>query len=396
MKKAVKVLILFLICNMFFSEIVSFATIDFSGGLLDGKPFVYSETLYYEVTDNNLLTYVRVGILGKLIYEFDSPVSIIGYRMKVTVNNSIMLCMYDNNGNALLQGFSYGGYTGARVNKYDGEFVECNLNNVKKIIIFNVNTSSLINVYEFNVYPPEPEPIPPTQVKNVHIKNITSTSTLVAWNPNPQDENIIKYVVYVNGQKHGETIDTEYTITNLQPNTSYEVTVIAINEAGEGPPSEPCVFTTPEPEPEPPTPEPATQVKNVVIKGMTSTSATISWTPNPEAEKITKYVIYLNGEKYGETGDTEYVIDGLKEGEKYTVTVTAVNDLGEGPASESITFTTSKIADMSNSIKVQDILSAISVLFVNLWPLLAFALALIAITPITTALKYSFRRRSNA
>jgi predicted RNA-binding protein with TRAM domain len=239
--------------------------------------------------------------------------------------------------------------------------------------------------------PPEPEPelTMPTQVKNVRIEDITSTSATISWDLN--SENVLKYIVYLNGEKYGEITGTEYTISDLQPNTTYEVTVTAINEAGEGPASEPLIFTTPELPP-----EPATKVKNVVIKNMTSTSATISWTPNPEAEKITKYIIYLNGEKYGETEDTEYVIEGLKKGEKYVVTVTAVNDLGEGPASEPITFTTSKIADISNTIKVQDILSSIAVLFTNLWPLLAFALALIAIVPITTTLKHSFRRRSDA
>jgi len=245
--------------------------------------------------------------------------------------------------------------------------------------------------------PPEPEPelTMPTQVKNVRIEDITSTSATISWDLNSESENVLKYIVYLNGEKYGETTGTEYTISNLQPNTTYQVTVTAVNDLGEAPASEPCIFTTPEPEPAP-QPIPPTQVKNVHVKNMTSTSVLVAWDPNPQAENITKYIIYLNGEKYGETEDIEYVIDGLKEGEKYTVTVAAVNDLGEGSVSEPITFTTSKIVDISNSIKVQDILSSIVVLFTNLWPLLAFALALTAIVPITRILKQTFRRRSNA
>jgi predicted RNA-binding protein with TRAM domain/chitodextrinase len=238
---------------------------------------------------------------------------------------------------------------------------------------------------------PEPPPEPPTKVMNVNVKDMTATSATITWDPNPEPEGVLKYVIYLNGQKYGETTNTEYKIDNLQPNTSYEVTITAVNSDGEGPPSDPCTFRTPELPP-----EPATQVKNIVIKGLTSTSATISWAPNPGAERITKYIIYLNGEKYGETEDTEYVIDGLKEGEKYTVTVAAVNALGEGPTSDPIVFITSKIVDISSTIKIQDILSSITVLFTNLWPLVAFVLALIAIVPITGTLKQIFRRRSNA
>lgn len=478
-KKIANVLISFLIFNMFFSGIISFAeTIDFSGGLLDGKALTHSadNVLTTKPTDNNIDTYFTLEKGASLYYVFEELVEINGFRILMDLNATVNVIFYGESGQVLYSR-TMSPLTG---DKFDGHLVEVQVSGVKKVVLQNKSTYYTRPVYEFNVYgsvyvsldPPtqvmnvqvsditassvtitwNPNPasekiqkyniylddelygettgtqytidnlqpntsykititavneagegptsdlitfttlaLLPTKVMNVTVKNITDTSVIIGWDPNPESEGVLKYIVYLNDQQYGETTNTEYSIDNLQPTTSYEVKIVAVNSYGEGPASDVLVFTTLEPPL-----KPATQVKNVVVKKLTSTSATISWMPNPETEKITKYIIYLNDEKYGETEDTEYVIEGLKEGEKYVVTITAVNDLGEGPPSKPITFTTSKIADISNAIKVQDILSSIAVLFANLWPLLAFALALIAVVPITGTLKQIFRRRFNA
>lgn len=373
MMKVINVAIMIVIfCNIF--TMVSFAAIDFSGGLLDGKPLGDD----YNVTDNNTSTSYSWNRGFTPAFVFEKPANIIGYRFVGNVTSGVYIHFYVGENKTVVS---------IRPSNNTGEFVNYTINDVREIRFSNASGFTRY-IYEFNVYGTLVEP-KPSQVQNVSITDITYNSVSISWDP--VTEEILKYKVYLNGEKYGETTGTEYTISDLQPNTTYEVTVTAINEAGEGPASEPLIFTTPELPP-----EPATKVKNVVIKNMTSTSATISWIPNPETERITKYVIYLNGEKYGEIEGTEYVIEGLKEGEKYIITVAAVNELGEGPPSSPITFTTSKIIDISTTIKVQDILSSIAVLFTNLWPLIAFILAVIAIVPIATALKQSIRRRSDA
>ncbi|MBM7582994.1 putative RNA-binding protein with TRAM domain [Caldicoprobacter guelmensis] len=457
MMKVINVAIMIVIfCNIF--AMVSFAAIDFSGGLLDGKPLGSS----YAVTDNNISTGYTWTLRPTPAFIFEKPANIIGYRFAADTTNSIYINFYVGEDKKRV--------SIAPANS-TGEFVSYTINDVREITISNNSVYSR-TIWEFNVYgtmvTPKPSKVQnvsvkdityngasitwvpvaeiskykvylngqfygettntiyridnlqpatqyevtisavneagegptsdpvtfttldlpvPSKVMNVTVKDITSTSALISWDPNPESEGVLKYIVYLNGQQYGETTNTEYLIDNLQPVTPYEVTIVAVNSYGEGPASDPLTFTTLEPPP-----EPATQVKNVVIKGLTSASATISWTPNPEAEKITKYVIYLNGEKYGETENTEYTIEGLEEGLEYTVSVAAVNALGEGPVSDPIRFTPSKLADISSTINIPDILSAIGILFTNLWPLLAFALALIAVVPITGTLKQIFRR----
>jgi len=447
------------------------STIDFSGGLLDGQPFLYdpdggTRQYFYSITDNDLTTYASF-YSGGVTYEFEYPANINGYRIYTNCKSCTQVRFYLVGGTTVMH---------SPPTNTTGDFIELNLTNVKKIEIRR-KEGTTFRVYEFNAYGTLSMPIPPkvqgvtvsnvthneaevawdsvedailykiyldnklvgeamnttykltnlksdteyeirvsavneggegpssdpvtfttlplpvpSKVQGVTVKNITATSALISWDANPENEGVLKYIVYLNNKKYEETTNTEYTLNNLQPTTTYTVQIEAVNMYGAGPQSDLVEFTTLEIPP-----DPATQVRNIVIKNMTSTSATISWPPNPTSEKIIKYVIYVNDEKHGETEGTEYVLEDLKEGERYTVIVTAVNALGEGPPSAPITFVPLKIADISSTIKVQDVLSSIAVLFTNLWPLLAFALALIAVVPITTALKQTItRRRSNA
>lgn len=441
------------------------ASVDFSGGLLDGRPFFYYVPGYhtqgytYLVTDNDLTT-GQDATQSILSYEFEYPANINGYRIYTNGRSYTRVRFYLVDGTTV---------THTPPTNTTGDFIELNLTNVKKIEIKR-RQGVYFMVYEFNAYGTISMPIPskvqgvtvsnvthneaevawdfvedailykiyldnklvgeamnttykltnlksdteyevrvsavneggegptsdpvsfttlplpvPSKVQGVTVENITATSALISWDANPENEGVLKYIVYLNNKKHGETTNAEYPLNNLQPATTYTVRIEAVNVYGAGPSSDPVEFTTLEIPP-----DPATQVRNVIIKSMTSTSAVISWTPNPTSERIIKYVVYVNGEKHGETESTEYVLEDLKEGEKYTVTVTAVNALGEGPPSDPITF-------VPFAINIQDILYAIAVLFTNLWPLIAFILAVIAIVPITTALKQAItRRRSNA
>lgn len=379
-------LVITLLCLLVCMPNLSYAEETFG----DSTDQVLTGSLTLTVSDGETYTVISsTTISGGGFQSFTLPksVNITGFSISIfasgPVNIDVYLYFYDSSNNLIYS---------KRITNTGTRSIDVSLYDVKKIAVRNESRVSqgigytAITIRDFIL---TLAPKLPSQVVNVNVKDITVSSALITWDPNPEE--VQKYIIYLNGQIYGETTDTEYMIDNLLSDTSYEVTVTAVNDLGEGPASEPCIFTTPELPP-----EPASQVKNLVIKNMTSTSAVISWTPNPEAERITKYVIYINGKKYGETENTEYFIEGLKEGEKYVVTVTAVNDLGEGPASEPVTFTTSKIADISTTIKVQDILSSIAVLFTTLWPLLAFALALIAVVPITTVLKQTVRRRSDA
>lgn len=72
----------------------------------------------------------------------------------------------------------------------------------------------------------------PSVVKNIRIINKTSTGGTVTWTENPVYENIEKYIVSVNGEKHGETVAPPYTLEGLEEGKSYIISVQAVNSYG--------------------------------------------------------------------------------------------------------------------------------------------------------------------
>ena len=67
---------------------------------------------------------------------------------------------------------------------------------------------------------------------------ITATSVELIWNASLDPIGVTYYTVYVDGERHQENItSTTYKVTGLEPNTSYEFTVSAIDDRGIASPS---------------------------------------------------------------------------------------------------------------------------------------------------------------
>jgi titin len=127
------------------------------------------------------------------------------------------------------------------------------------------------------------------------------------------------------------SVATTQTVTGLTNGTAYTFTVAAINEAGTGPLSTPSAAVTPATTPGAPTIVSGTGLLLV---------ASLSWTApaSDGGSAVTGYIVtpYLGGvaqtpTTFSSTATTETVtvlIPGL-----YTFTVTAINGVGDGPAS---------------------------------------------------------------
>lgn len=76
--------------------------------------------------------------------------------------------------------------------------------------------------------------------------NITEESAEISWNAVDGADG---YYVYRNGQRAGDLVaGTSFVLTGLDPAVQYEVTVSAVNSAGESAQSAVCIFTTKEKE----------------------------------------------------------------------------------------------------------------------------------------------------
>ena len=130
---------------------------------------------------------------------------------------------------------------------------------------------------------------------------------------------------------------TNYTVSNLAAGTRYYFAVTAVNSAGEGSPSDEANATTAGPPGAPP--------------GLTANAGTrqvsLSWVPplSNGGSPVTGYNVYMStspgsrGTELTTTTGTSYTATGLLNGTKYYFRVTAVNTLGEGPASAQVAVT---------------------------------------------------------
>ncbi|POM27037.1 Chitinase A1 precursor [Actinomadura rubteroloni] len=120
---------------------------------------------------------------------------------------------------------------------------------------------------------------------------------------------------------------TTATMSGLVDNTAYTFTVTATNPAGEGPASGPSTPVTPVAAPGAP--------GNVAAQPGDG-KADVTWDApgDPGGAPITAYVVTASpGEITTTVSGTSATLSGLTNGTRYTITVTAVNAGGSGPAS---------------------------------------------------------------
>lgn len=88
-----------------------------------------------------------------------------------------------------------------------------------------------------------PEDVPSSYPQNLNVAGLTSTSTKLAWEPPPLAERngkILKYVVMyrdINSLQNrtNSTSETQMTVQDLQPDTTYDFRVQAFTSKGGGP-----------------------------------------------------------------------------------------------------------------------------------------------------------------
>jgi Fibronectin type III domain len=119
---------------------------------------------------------------------------------------------------------------------------------------------------------------------------------------------------------------TSCTVSGLTNGTEYTFTVHATNTVGDGPESDPSNKVTPV---APTVPGRPTAVTAIAGAG----TASVTWTaPASGGKPITAYTVTSSpdGKTCATTGATSCTVSGLRNGTKYTFTVTATNDVGTG------------------------------------------------------------------
>jgi predicted phage tail protein len=148
------------------------------------------------------------------------------------------------------------------------------------------------------------------------------------------------YVVYLNGADTAHVTGTQYEVRGLTNGVSYHLSVAAHNSAGTGPSSNVVVAT-----PLKPATVPGVPTQLVATPG--DGQVQLSWRPpaNDGGSAVLGYRLYWSQDPNGKftlipISGTSYLQSGLGDGLTYYYKVAAVNQVGEGPATEIVSVTT--------------------------------------------------------
>ncbi len=169
----------------------------------------------------------------------------------------------------------------------------------------------------------------------------------VSWNTSTDNRAVTGYRVFLNGVFNGSTTSRDYTLSQLLPSTTYQISVSAFDAASnESAKSTSITETTLDADVEPPT-----VPQGLAITGVTGSSIFLSWEPSLDNVSVEGYNIYLNGSRIGSSVSSDFAISGLSPNTDYTITVSAYDVVpNESAPSEPIIGTTVEADNIPPSI----------------------------------------------
>ncbi len=176
----------------------------------------------------------------------------------------------------------------------------------------------------------------PTVPTSIVLSNATTSTINASWTASEDNEAVTKYEIYANGTLNGETASTNYTATGFNSNTSYAITVLAKDLAGNASAqSAPANGTTTTDTTAPSVPS------NVNITFITGTSFQVNWTASTDNTAVTSYDVYIDGALNGAATGTNYTVSGLTISTDYSVRVLAKDsENNQSAQSTAVTATT--------------------------------------------------------
>uniref|UniRef100_A0A1A8VBL5 Receptor-type tyrosine-protein phosphatase F n=1 Tax=Nothobranchius furzeri TaxID=105023 RepID=A0A1A8VBL5_NOTFU len=183
-------------------------------------------------------------------------------------------------------------------------------------------------------------PKPPTSLT---VTETTATSVTLTWdsgNPEPVSFYMIQYRAKVsdNGYQEVEGVaTTRYSIGGLSPYSEYEFRVMAVNNIGKGPPSDPVETRTGEQAPS----SPPLQIQ---ARMLSASTMLVQWEPPEEPNgQIRGYRVYYSSDmtaplsawqKHNTDDSSLTTISGLIPDITYSLRVLGFTSVGDGPPSD--------------------------------------------------------------
>ena len=183
----------------------------------------------------------------------------------------------------------------------------------------------------------------PTMPTIVELNNITTNTITASWTASEDNVAVIKYEVYANGILNGETANINYTLTNLNSNTSFAITVLAKDLANNKSAESEVVNGTTLTDADAPT-----MPTNILITNETGTSFKVNWSAATDNTAVTEYDVFLDNTFKGSTASLTFTATGLTANTTYSVSVLAKDAVNNTSAQSSAIDATT--TDGSNNI----------------------------------------------
>ncbi|MET7351658.1 PQQ-dependent sugar dehydrogenase [Streptomyces mirabilis] len=166
----------------------------------------------------------------------------------------------------------------------------------------------------------------------------------LSWGASTDNVGVAAYDLYEHGNKLGEAAGdaASKVLTGLSPNTTYNLTVIARDAAGNASQASPVVDCTTRPSSDTTPPgKPGT----LTSSNVTATSADLSWGASTDDKAVVGYDVRSDTTVYKSVTGTSTTLTGLACNSPYTLNVVARDAAGNvSPQSNTVTFTTKACA----------------------------------------------------
>ncbi|QIY74581.1 PQQ-dependent sugar dehydrogenase [Streptomyces sp. RLB1-33] len=166
----------------------------------------------------------------------------------------------------------------------------------------------------------------------------------LSWGASTDNVGVAAYDLYEHGNKLGEAAGdaTSKVLTGLSPNTTYNLTVIARDAAGNASQASPVVDCTTRPSSDTTPPgKPGT----LTSSNVTATNADLSWGASTDDKAVVGYDVRSDTTVYKSVTGTSTTLTGLACNSPYTLNVVARDAAGNvSPQSNTVTFTTKACA----------------------------------------------------
>lgn len=168
---------------------------------------------------------------------------------------------------------------------------------------------------------------PPAEIKN--LKSYVYADRIKFTWENPDDVDFYEVRIYRDGKQIATAVTpaNQFTDYDLQEHTTYTFVFHSVDTNGNVSPGVSVTETTKG--------RPRGKISGFVGEAWEQ-SVELAWNRHSEA---TKYYIYQNGVKIGETTETKYTVSGLMNGQTYSFSISPVNEWGEGEKTEEIQLT---------------------------------------------------------